>query len=626
MAWTGGSTKSTGDIISATIWNNYLGASGSIEETAPAKVTTAGDLVYGTGTNAIARLAVGTASQVLVVNSGATAPEWGSVVSSAIAGTGSSSGQVLTSTGSGTAPTWQDSVGGDEMSFTANGAITAGRAASLDSDGKVSQTIDSLSGNSIGSFTQWYSTGWHSAYGNPTVYDRNNSDHHLVLGQDYQGTSPYYQGMQGVVVQSNSANTSATFSSTSLNSVNVDNNGFDNLNAWYDDTANVCLVARRSGTNAMPYIQACTTSGTGSGASITYGTDTQISSSTASYGGMGLYIPDLGYSLYFYGQSGGGSDDGLFYNTITPSGTGSPTIGTQQRIYTTALNSTYAGISASYDDANNVITVIFKSGSSTTDMLYICGTVSGGSITWGTAATLTTLGANDNSCVLSYRSADSRWFAMWSHASSNEIMTACGTWSSGTTISWSVKEWTSADGAIYKINYPMMEMRDNGLSLTNVFGLDYTSGYSATTYMFSFALSGGDYVFDSDYPKMPNDASGTTGSTQFGYSYSPDTGKMVAAQWVWANPYSAAIYEPVTGSTTAAFTIGAAQSTVSDGDTVKVKSIGTTSSVGLSGLTVREKVYVQGDGTLTNTSSTTQIGVAVAADTVLITKIGANVT
>ena len=150
MAWTGGSTKSTGDIISATIWNNYLGASGSIEETAPAKVTTAGDIVYGTGANAIARLAVGTANQVLVVNSGATAPEWGSVVSSAIAGTGSSSGQVLTSTGSGTAPTWQDTVGGDEISFTANGAITAGRAASLDSDGKVSQTVDSLAGNAIG--------------------------------------------------------------------------------------------------------------------------------------------------------------------------------------------------------------------------------------------------------------------------------------------------------------------------------------------------------------------------------------------------------------------------------------------------------------------------------------------
>jgi hypothetical protein len=37
----------------------------------------AGDLVYGTGANAAARLAIGTAGQVLKVNGGATAPEWG---------------------------------------------------------------------------------------------------------------------------------------------------------------------------------------------------------------------------------------------------------------------------------------------------------------------------------------------------------------------------------------------------------------------------------------------------------------------------------------------------------------------------------------------------------------------
>lgn len=39
---------------------------------------TAGDVVYSTG-SALTRLAIGTAAQVLKVNSGATAPEWGSV-------------------------------------------------------------------------------------------------------------------------------------------------------------------------------------------------------------------------------------------------------------------------------------------------------------------------------------------------------------------------------------------------------------------------------------------------------------------------------------------------------------------------------------------------------------------
>lgn len=39
-------------------------------------ITTAGDLIYGTAADTVARLALGTAGQVLKVNSGATAPEW----------------------------------------------------------------------------------------------------------------------------------------------------------------------------------------------------------------------------------------------------------------------------------------------------------------------------------------------------------------------------------------------------------------------------------------------------------------------------------------------------------------------------------------------------------------------
>lgn len=39
-------------------------------------IDAAGDLIYGTGSDAFTRLAVGTAGQILQVNSGATAPEW----------------------------------------------------------------------------------------------------------------------------------------------------------------------------------------------------------------------------------------------------------------------------------------------------------------------------------------------------------------------------------------------------------------------------------------------------------------------------------------------------------------------------------------------------------------------
>ena len=53
-----------------------MGTNGSIMETGAAKVTTAGDMFYASGANAIARLAKGTARQTLAMNAGATAPEW----------------------------------------------------------------------------------------------------------------------------------------------------------------------------------------------------------------------------------------------------------------------------------------------------------------------------------------------------------------------------------------------------------------------------------------------------------------------------------------------------------------------------------------------------------------------
>jgi hypothetical protein len=61
-------------------------------------ITTAGDLLYGTAADTMARLGIGTAGQVLKVNSGATAPEWGAVAAGGMTllASGSHSGTTLT--------------------------------------------------------------------------------------------------------------------------------------------------------------------------------------------------------------------------------------------------------------------------------------------------------------------------------------------------------------------------------------------------------------------------------------------------------------------------------------------------------------------------------------------------
>jgi hypothetical protein len=73
MAWSAPRTFTTGEVVTASMMNAMRD---NFNETAPAKVTTAGDLVYATGANALARLPAGNASQVLI---GGPTPAFGRV-------------------------------------------------------------------------------------------------------------------------------------------------------------------------------------------------------------------------------------------------------------------------------------------------------------------------------------------------------------------------------------------------------------------------------------------------------------------------------------------------------------------------------------------------------------------
>jgi len=71
MPWSAPRTWTTGELVTAAMLNALRD---QLLETAPAKVTTAGDLVRATGANALERLAVGSAGQVLNVSGGL--PAW----------------------------------------------------------------------------------------------------------------------------------------------------------------------------------------------------------------------------------------------------------------------------------------------------------------------------------------------------------------------------------------------------------------------------------------------------------------------------------------------------------------------------------------------------------------------
>ena len=71
----------TGDITGVTAGTGISGGGTSgdvtITNSMATAITTAGDVIYGTGSGTFSRLGIGTAGQVLKVNTGATAPEWG---------------------------------------------------------------------------------------------------------------------------------------------------------------------------------------------------------------------------------------------------------------------------------------------------------------------------------------------------------------------------------------------------------------------------------------------------------------------------------------------------------------------------------------------------------------------
>jgi len=73
-------TDPGGDITGVTAGTGISGGgtSGTVTVTnsMATAITTAGDVIYGTGSGTFTRLGIGTAGQVLQVNSGATAPQW----------------------------------------------------------------------------------------------------------------------------------------------------------------------------------------------------------------------------------------------------------------------------------------------------------------------------------------------------------------------------------------------------------------------------------------------------------------------------------------------------------------------------------------------------------------------
>lgn len=99
VAITGGSIAGITDLAIADGGTGQSTATAAFDALAP--TTTAGDLIYHNGTDNV-RLGIGTAGQILKVNAGATAPEWGAPSAGTIGGaTGSTDNAIIRADGTG---------------------------------------------------------------------------------------------------------------------------------------------------------------------------------------------------------------------------------------------------------------------------------------------------------------------------------------------------------------------------------------------------------------------------------------------------------------------------------------------------------------------------------------------
>lgn len=171
--------------------------------------------------------------------------------STQFAGSSGTSGQVLTSAGAGAAPTWADAAGGGEFDFVADGAITAGKAVILKSNGKVAQSV--IAAASVGSAVN---LSGNNSTAISTCYDPVN-DKFVVF---YCDTS---DGSKGKAVVGTVSGSTVTFGTpvTFYNAALFIGSN-NNIDSCYDEDTGQIIVAYADNTNLYVELRAWTVSGT----------------------------------------------------------------------------------------------------------------------------------------------------------------------------------------------------------------------------------------------------------------------------------------------------------------------------------------------------------------------------
>jgi hypothetical protein len=475
---------------------------------------------------------------------------------------------------------WAEAGGGGTFSGIASGALTNGATVIINTDGTVS-VVSGGDTPSAGTAVVFESAS--STYISATYDSTNNK---VVIAYSDGGNSSYGTAVVGTVSGTSiSFGTPVVFESAS--SVYI--------SAAYDSTNNKVVIAYADGGNSY-YGTAVV--GTVSGTSISFGSPVVFNSATTPFTGM-AFDSTNGKVVIAYEDQGNSNYGTAIVGTV--SGT-SISFGSEVVFESDSTNY----ISATYDSTNGKVVIAYQDQGNSSYGTAIVGTVSGTSISFGTAVVFES--ASSTYISATYDSTNGKVVIACKDGGNSNYGTAIVGTVSGTSISFGspvVFESAQANhiSAAYDStnNKVVIAYRDDGNSSIGTVIVGTVSG---TSISFGTAV-----VFESG---ITNWISSTYDSTN---------GKVVIAYQDQGNSnYGTAIVISSTSTNlTANNFIGFSDAAYSDGDTATIQIEGSVDDA-QSGLTTARKHYVQNDGTLSTTAGNPSVvaGTAISGTKIII--------
>ena len=549
--------------------------------TATGSVSVGGTLTYEDVTN-IDSVGLITARSGVKVTSGGIDISGNIGLGGATYGT---SGQVLTSGGSGANASWTTISSAPEFAGIASGSITGGKGVCVADDGKLMGVAGDL--ESRGVTTQLtdvssdFAIVYHEAADRYVIFyrDVNYGDYGQARVGTHNGTSITWGAKQ-------------QFGTNSLNP--------SQIHAIYDSTNEKVVVLYRDN-SASPGNTGTVMVGDISGNTLTLGTHVQ--GVTDASGGMEYssfcYCPNTDHYAVSYNNSSGNKG---YCRIGKYSGTNSSTWPNASVLF---QNAQARGTGCFYDTTANKLIVMAHNAAVSNNLYIVCGTISGDAITFTSGVAYDTNNADGSRLTGVHDPSTGKNILCYGGGS---YYGQCRTATlSGTTFTFGTPATFNADNT-----------QNNVIAYgtdPNKFMISYWDQPTGDCYSVVASLSGSTITYDTPYLFQTNDAGNTATS---GILYNSDSKQFVSLFRSLTQPAYFVEGIRISNATTANY-VGIANASYTNGQTASIGLPGAVNTA-VSGVIVGSKYYVLADGSLNATADSANIfaGQGIGANKLLI--------